>query len=115
MKNKILIILLVLVIFGLNNIWWFTRYIDSGLNLDTEMGNHFYTRRSLEDLKKICLEIDPATSKDSLKKIIKKHFLDAEVFEKNGNIYYQSLGFIYEGNTLLKVTEDIPFNENSKG
>jgi hypothetical protein len=50
-----------------------------------------------------------------LKNIIQKHVEGAEIFEKNGNVYFQSLGFIYEGIKLIEVTEEIPFNENSKG
>ena len=79
------------------------------------MSNHFYAKRSLEDLKRICLEIDSNTSRDELKNIIQKHVEGAEIFEKNGNVYFQSLGFIYEGIKLIEVTEEIPFNENSKG
>jgi hypothetical protein len=72
MKKKILIILFLVAVIGFNNFWWFAKYIDSSLSIDTEMGNHFYTRRSLEDLKRICLEIDSNTSKDELKEIIQK-------------------------------------------
>jgi len=115
MTKKILIILLLTVAIGFNNFWWFTKSIDSSLTLDSEMGNHFYTKRSLEDLKKICLKIDTNTSKADLIYIINKHVKDAEIFEKSGNVYCQSLGFIFEGEKLVEISEDIPFNEDSKG
>jgi len=77
MKKKILIILLLVGAIGVNNFWWFAKSIDSSLTLDSEMGNHFYTRRSLDDLKKICLEIDTNTSKVDLINIINKHVENA--------------------------------------
>jgi len=115
MTKKILIIVLLTGAIGFNNFWWFAKSIDSSLTLDSEMGNHFYTRRSLEDLKKICLKIDTNTSKADLIDIINKHVKDAEIFEKSGNVYYQDLGFIFEGEKLVEISEDIPFNEDSKG
>ncbi len=115
MIKKILVILLLVGAIGFNNFWWFAKSIDSSLTLDSEMGNHFYTRRSLDDLKKICLEIDANTPKAALINIINKHVEDAEIFEQNGNVYYHSLGFIYKGNKLIGISEDIPFNKNSEG
>jgi hypothetical protein len=52
MKKKILIIVLLVGLIGFNNYWWFGKYIDSSLSLDTEMSNHFYTKRSLEDFQR---------------------------------------------------------------
>ena len=55
------------------------------------------------------------TNKKDLKGILKNKLKNPEIFENNGNIYYQNLGFIFENNKLIQVTTEVPFNPDSKG
>ena len=115
MKKKIIIIISVLLIFGINNFYWFGNYISMSLEIDSISSEIYIVQTAFDDLKKISLYINSNTSKENLIKVLKANVENPEIFEKIGNIYYSRLGFIFEGNKLIKVTQDVEFNENSKG
>jgi hypothetical protein len=115
MRKNIITVIVVIVFIAINNFFWFGKYIDMSLTNDSVMWDLHSKSQSFNALKSICLEIDPNINKDHLIEFLKIRFPNDEVFEKHGNIYTSTLGFIFEGFKLKTVTDVVEFNENSKG
>ncbi|MCP3874271.1 MAG: hypothetical protein GY699_14090 [Desulfobacteraceae bacterium] len=115
MIKRALIPLILIICLGATNAFWYLKYIDSSLTIDSLSFDLHIEKRSLNDLKILTLKIDKSISKAELIEIIKENIENPEIFELDGNIYYQNLGFIFENSILSSITTDVPVDPNSKG
>jgi hypothetical protein len=113
--KKIIVASVIVIVLLVNNYFWLMNYLDICLEMESENFHYGQIEKALNDLKKITLEITPNMGKDHLVDIINKNIERPEIFEKDGNVYYNNLGFIFKDNKIIQVTEQVPFNEDSLG
>ncbi len=115
MNQRTIIILILLGCLAISNATWYLKGIDSSLTIDSISQDLHYTNLALEELKLISVEIDQKTSKDELIQILKTKLRNSEIFELDGNVYSQNLGFIFKSSKLQTISLEVPVDPNSKG